>query len=199
MLPAEASLGCNPVNLGSFDLGPSSGDATVIVDGGGSAFNTGSTSQWGSFFDTVNVTYRNGATGTLGRIELALAPVGADTTGTLRVESNADVTSGDLLVASQIGSFASADGEVRVTGTGSTLTQTGASILTLGTASAGDGDLFVESGGTLTGGTGATTVNGAGRINILGGTYNANGNITLNGGLLTRDASGSSISPPARR
>jgi T5SS/PEP-CTERM-associated repeat protein len=88
-------------------------------------------------------------------------------------------------------------GSVTITGAGSALTLTGAATATIGAASASIGTLTVENGGAFTTGTGLTTVNATGDLNInAGGTMIVRGNMTVansleiaNGGTVILDAS----------
>ena len=71
---------------------------------------------------------------------------------------------------------------MRITGLGSALTL--ATTATLGTASASTATLTVESGGTFTTGTGLTTVNATGDVNINdGGTMIVRGDLIVRGSL----------------
>ena len=165
------------------------GAATVTVDGSGSTLNTGisSWSTWGYLGNTANVTYRNAASGTLGEIWLA-GDSTAGTSGTLRVQSDADVTCGNLLLATNGG--ASTTANIVVDGTGSTLTQTGSSILAVGHASTGTASITVSNSGVFASGTGDITVYKTDQINVTGGTFNANGNVNVDGGKITRSGTG---------
>ena len=165
------------------------GTATVTVDGIGSTLNTGisSGSYWGYPGTTANVTYRNAASGALGEIRLAAFDT-AGTSGTLRIESNADVTCGYLLLATEGGSTTTAN--IVVEGSGSTLTQTGSSILTIGHASTGTANITVSNSGVFTSGTGDINIYKTGQINVTGGAFNANGNVIVDGGALTRSGTG---------
>ena len=61
---------------------------------------------------------------------------------------------------------------------------------TIGAVSVTTGTMNVQSGGTFNSGTGVIMVNATGTVAIAGGTFNANGDMTLNGGSLTRDTTG---------
>ena len=169
-----------------LDIG-NTANGTVIVDGAGSSMIASVSSNFlGVAGGVGSLTIRNAASGSLGGYLIAIGTT-AGTQGNLRVESGATVTLGGSTVAE---SAASTTGSIVVTGTGSTLTQTGSSTLMLGAASLSSATLTAASGGTFTSGTGQTTVNATGTININGGTYNANGNMVLNG-TLNCDATGS--------
>jgi len=161
------------------------GSATLLVDGTGSSFTVSSVSDWGQNGGTALATFSNGATGTIGN--LTLANVGALSTATLNVQSGAALTLGNLFIAT---STASATGTLNVTGAASQVTQTGSATLTIGAATGSSGGLTVQSGGVFSTGTGAIVENALGTIDIgAGGTFNANGNMTVNR-MLTRNATG---------
>ena len=74
-----------------------------------------------------------------------------------------------------------------IDGAGSSLTQTDASTLSVGNAVGGSATINIQNGGTFTPGTGTTTINATGIINVgvIGdGTFNANGPVILDGGTL---------------
>ena len=136
------------------------------------------TSFWGDRGFTADVTFRNSTTGSLGNVDLAYDTV-AGTTGIFNVESGATVTTGRLRVASLGGTTTS--GTITVDGAGSSLTQSGASPLTVGHASTGTATINVTNGGTFSTGTGSATLNPTGTILVDGGTFNFNGPIVDNG------------------
>jgi hypothetical protein len=76
---------------------------------------------------------------------------------------------------------------VTIDGANSALTLAGAGAATIGAAAGSAGLLNVFNGGVFNSGSGTTTVNATGSVAITGGTFNSNGNLTLNGGGLTRD------------
>jgi hypothetical protein len=170
-----------------LDVGNGSA-GTLLVETSGSSVTTGSDfSFWGSGGATGNITIRNLATATLGSISLAQGNA-ANTIGIWNVQSGANVTAGNIFIASSGPTGGS--GTLNVTGSGTTLLQSGASTLTVGHATAGTATLTVADNGAFTTGTGQTTVNATGTLNLNGGTFVANGNILLNGGTLNRDALG---------
>jgi hypothetical protein len=120
------------ISIGSFGVG------TLTVDGSGSSAlttNPASISNWGSFGDIANVTFRNNATGSFGALNLANDD-DAGTTTVVNVESGADLSiSGNLLVAAVGGATTSATLTVR--GAGSTATVGPGALVTLGHASTG--------------------------------------------------------------
>jgi T5SS/PEP-CTERM-associated repeat protein len=166
-----------------LDVGNGS-SGTLLVETSGSFVTTGNDfSFWGSGGATGNITIRNLATATLGSISLAQGDV-ANTVGIWNVESGAHVTAGSIFIASSGPTGGS--GTMTVTGSGTTLLQNGASTLTVGHATAGTATLTVADNGAFSTGTGQTTVNATGTINLNGGTFVADGNLLLNGGTLNR-------------
>jgi T5SS/PEP-CTERM-associated repeat protein len=135
-----------------------------------------------------------GASGSLSVIDAAAASVGtlgtlrvgvssnAATTGTILVDTGGSLDTGDLFIATNT---SAATGSVTVNGAGSSIDQTTAvpgNTLSIGSASGGAGTLNVTNGGTFTAGTGLTTINATGTLNITNSTFNANGPITMSGG-----------------
>ena len=114
-----------------------------------------------------------------GAIELGnAASDGSD--GLLEILSGADLTSGNINLAT---TTSTATGTINVSGAGSTLLQSGASTLTVGSATGGAGTINVNTGGTFTSGSGLVTVNATGTINRTGtGVFNVTGNLLLDGG-----------------
>jgi len=168
-----------------FRIGGAGGNGTLVVDGaaGSSVIATASGfNSWGTDGNTADVTIRNGAFGNLGGIGLADSAI-PGTTGTLRVQSDADVTTETLTLATHGGIFTT--GTITVDGAGSTLTQLGASELIVGHASTGTATLNLLNEGTFNTGTGTTTVNATGTINIDDtAIFIANGDIDLDGGTI---------------
>ena len=93
-----------------------------------------------------------------------------------------------------------------VAGSGSSINQTLAGAnLTIGAPSgSGTSTLNVDNGGVFTTGTGTTTIHATGTLNagvISNGTFNANGNVNVDGGTINGGDSevGDSISPLGSR
>ncbi|MBE3100270.1 MAG: autotransporter-associated beta strand repeat-containing protein [Planctomycetes bacterium] len=159
------------------------GTNTVLVDGAGSSLGAASPSYAGYNGSRGDLVFQNGAGGNLaGALNLAI--FGAGSQGNLTVQSDADVILSDLWAAT--GGDAGQAATITVTGAGSSLTQTGASTLTLGHATTGTATLNILSGGTFTAGTGGITVNKTGLVDVSGGTLNAKGAILVDGGQLKR-------------
>jgi hypothetical protein len=160
------------------------GSGTINVDGSGSALNvTDSTSQsLGLNGNPATLTFRNTSIGSIsGPLD-----VGGSSSGALNVLSGAHPNVGNLSVGSGTGT-----GTVNINDSASTLTQSGASTLTIGAASVGTGTVNIgttATGGTLTTGSGLFTINKTGTVSVgsatTTGTLNANGNVTIDGGVL---------------
>jgi len=164
-----------------LDIGTTSGDGTLVVDGAGSSVTMTGDSYWGDGGNTANATFRNGATGNLDSIDLARSPA-AGTTGVFDIESGATVTTDTLRVASNGG--ATTSGTITVDGGTTSLTQNGASLLIVGNATNGTATINVQNGGTFTSGTRLSTINTTGTLNVnTAGTFNALGDINLDGTL----------------
>lgn len=173
------------------------GNGTVMVDGTGSNLISNKTDV-GGLASTGILTLSNGSTGLLGNLGVGVSNF-SGTTGTVNIESGSSATVSGLAIAPTNASTTTA---LTVTGTGSVLTHTGtgASPFIVGSQSpSGNVALNVQNGGTVHTGTGALTVNRSGRINIIGGTFNANGSLTVSGGQVTRDNSGVLNLAAARR
>ena len=143
----------------------------VAVDGTGSSLSAGGTSYLGALFNGAQVTFSNDATGSFAAVVVS----GKD--GLFRVIAGADVTaSGNLRL--------DRGSDILVAGAGSTWTQTGATVTTLGEASGDPTNLSVGIGGVFTSGTGSVTLNATTTINIDSGTLDLRGPLVRNGGAL---------------
>jgi len=171
----------------SLSIG-TSGNATTSVSGAGSALNVNGLGSHSIGFSTSSGTlnYTNDSTGTIaGTLNVGVSTTSPNT-GNLNVNTGADLDVANLNIGTS--AVSTGTGTVTVTGAGSTLDMTGASVLNIGSASANIGILNVNSGGTFSTGTGAVTVNATGDINLGGGgTLNLNGNTTINGGAISTD------------
>ena len=172
-----------PVDLattGPALVGDSTANGTVTVAGVGSALDAAVVLIGSNGVDGT-LTYQSGATGTLGAAGIGAIGVD-DSDGVLEVLTDADLTTANLGVATET---STSTGLVAVDGSGSTLMQTGTSILSVGSASGGAGTINVTNNGTFNSGTGAITVNATGAINVgtgaTGGTFNANSDMAIDG------------------
>ena len=141
----------------------------TTVDGAGSTLVTGALTQ-DHFSDSFNV--RNGA--------------GATFSGNVNVNGSVDVSngtkvtvSGDIVIVRS--GITTGAASLSISGpAASSLTQTGAGRIVVGSAAAG-GYISSSSNGTLTTGTGGLVVNPRGQLFASGLTVNANGNVTFTG------------------
>jgi T5SS/PEP-CTERM-associated repeat protein len=164
----------------------------VVVDGAGSSMQVTNgvvASTWGHTGHTAHVTIRNGATASLGHVDLAFGGF-PGTSGTLNIQSGAVTTMGNLNVATNV--LPTTTGTINIDGAGSRLTQNGASTLILGHASAGSAILNIRNGGRFDTGTGAVNILATGRVLLNGtsapGTFHAKGPMTVRGTLQLGEA-----------
>ena len=183
-------LGGGGINTFYLYLGVD-GNGTVVVDGAGSSVSNTDTTvgrRLSGGSPRGELTFRNGSRGNLGDLELGHAEIPGASWGLLTVESDGNVTARHIYVAVDGG--AGQVGAIIVRDAGSELVQTGSATVTVGAEAGSVGAIHIDANGTFTGGTGLTTINRMGTISIDGGTYNAKGNIDINGGLLLRNATG---------
>ena len=163
-------------------------DGTLIVDGAGSQLLTNQSDSaaldWGQDGADAVVTVRNQGKATIGNgATLRLARTGAaSTSGTLNVESGGTFNANSIELAVP---DSATSATITVTGTGSTLTQSGASTLTVGSSGTGAATINVQNDGVFTTGTGTTNINATGTLNLPDdGIFNANGNVNIDGGTI---------------
>jgi hypothetical protein len=172
---------------GQFFIGTSGPSGRIVVSGAGSRFDVtgGLVHKVGDNGGDGFLSFLSQSTGTIGGT-LDIGVANSSGTSSFLTLDDADVTVGNL----RIGTVTSGGrGEVTVRN-GATLTQSGNATLTLG-ASAGDlSDIEIFNDGVVSTGTGTITINPTGRL-IIGadgnGTFNANGNVAVNGGLISVD------------
>jgi len=167
-------------------------NGTLNIDGAGSTLtiNNNLNSQFvgriGPNGGTGVLTLRNGALGTLADEDLWIANFGTGS-GTVNVESGADMNLGII----EMSTNDEGTSVINVTGSGSTLTQSGTSALTVGSAGTSSATINVTDSGVLNTGTGLTTINANGTLNInTDGEININGDITVDGGTIDSDTTG---------
>lgn len=171
-------------NVGALNVGNGSAGA-INVNGSTASLTssfTGQNTLGGSTNGQGSLTLSNGATGSMaGSLRIGGGP---STSGNLSVFSGSTFSFGNGNIGN--GGTVGQVGTVLVSGVGSTITQTGSSTLNLGKASNGTASITVENGGTYNTGTGLTTVNATGSINVgnasAGGSFNVGGEILVNGG-----------------
>jgi hypothetical protein len=179
------------------------GNGALFVDGVGSSVSTAVAGIWGYNGNAANVTFQNGAIGTLGPARIADFTT-TNTTGVFNVLSGSTCDTADLNLATVGGTNVSAS--LNVQGDNSTLTIRQAGTLTAGNATSGKVDINV---GTLSSaGTGATFITGTGAASIrrsatvtVGsgsnkGKLNVNGDTIIDGATVSV-AAGSSINVAA--
>jgi fibronectin-binding autotransporter adhesin len=181
-------------DVAASDLSSSGLGGTVIVDGSGSTLtlnNSSAINSVGAGGGAGTLTFQNSSTGNSISGALGIADDAiANSDGAVNITSGSAVSlSGNLTLATQ--NITGQNSLLTINGTNSSLTQSGASSITIGSVTNGTAVLQVgipTSGGTLTTGTGTLTINKTGSLyvgDIIGtftGTLNANGNITVNGG-----------------
>jgi hypothetical protein len=164
---------------------------SLIVDGPTSfVYAIASRSDWGYFGGQATVTFSNGASGTFADIDMAYSTI-PGTSANVMIQTGAHLNSSALTLATKGGT---ATATFSVQGSGSTITQSGASTLVVGHSTSGSATINIGTttgGAVFTTGTGQTTINKTGKINIGTGTFNAHGNVTIDGGTLDDSALGS--------
>ena len=175
------------VNLtGGIGLHAAAG--TVVIDGAGSQLNNvGGFASWIGDGGSAVVTFRNGATGTFGSFVDLSRFNSPNSSGTLNVESGADLTLQSIAIADN---STNTTGTMTLDGAGSTAVQIGASTLKIGKASSGAAALNINNGASFTTGTGNSGplifVNETGSVSLsgTGSTFLANAGLTLRGQIL---------------
>jgi T5SS/PEP-CTERM-associated repeat protein len=180
-IAAGNDVACTTLNLATNGAGT----GTVLVDGAGSTLAVSGDTFTGLTGGIANLTLQNNAVGTFGTMTVANSGQ-TGSGGNVRVQSGADINSlGSLNLG--IGAATGQVSTFLVTGTGSSVTQTGGASLTVGSGFAGSSaTLELAANGTFITGTGATTVAANGMIDINGGTLDARGNIVVTGGQFTQ-------------
>jgi len=181
----ESQVTCTDLLVGTVS-GP---DGEILVTQASEMTVTGGgTHLLGSGGATGILTFADSAVGDIsGRLSVAGGATGG-TQGYLTVASGSVVSMGNLTAGT--GGVAGQQGSISVFGSGSRITQKGVSTLTLGATANSPGELIVENGGEFTTGTGTTTVRPTGSIEIDDATFNAHGDVDLDGGMLTRNTNG---------
>ena len=181
--------------------------ASATFDGAGTMLTLTDVASLGAFGSTGTLSFTNGATGNLMGALFVADDTAANTAGVLNVTGGSVVTAADIDAG--ILAVSGVSGTILVDGTGSRITQTGSSTFDLGAVSLGTGMLTLTNGGRFDTGTGTTTINATGTLDIssngqffgrnvqLAGTANVNGGILfadhlqLNGGALNTDGTSS--------
>ncbi len=195
-----SSMTVNALELvtgGTNDVDVRSGSSLTV--NGSLSINDGSTTVNGTssvLTVTGGTTVGNGgfggslSVGTDASANLQNLSVGATftpgTTGSVLVNGGADLTVGSLNIGNA--GAGATTGSVTVTDAGSTIVQNGASTLTVGSSQSSTGTLDIGSFNAIfTTGTGAANINATGTVSMTGGSFNANGPMTIKG-LFTKTA-----------
>ncbi len=170
--------------------------SAMLVDGSGSGLSISSSGNHllGGSGATGNLTFQNSASGNIAGTLVLGQGAANNTTGNLTVQSGASLTLNNVIAGA--GGAAGQSGTITVTGSGSTVTQNNGTSLTLGAAANSIGTLSIANGASYRAGSSSTwprntvTVNKTGLIDMSGGTFYAGANITINGGVMQRSATG---------
>ncbi len=173
----------NGLDIGSANTG------TVTIDGDGSTLDVGpGNTFWGLFGGNGSVTLSNQAAGDVAST-IQLAILGDDSTGTITVESDADLNIHGLRMATGQSNATGTTATVTVTGAGSTITQLSQTVLEVGGPGAGStATLNINDGGVFTTSIGDSFVRPTGAINLGGGTLNVNHQLYIDGGTFNQTA-----------
>ena len=188
-LTANVSAGGRLSSNSGFFIGTLMGASLVDVSGNGTSLNCYGTgnSVLGAGSYSGNLTFREGANGTLGNLEFAEDCAGGG--GYLNVISGATVSSRSIsAVSGTPGTIG-----IVVSGNGSSLSQVDDSVnasFALGGSQDSAATFLVADSATFTSGSGTSTIHPTGTVQIHGGIYHAKGDLVLDGGTLSRDASG---------
>ncbi|MFN3167198.1 MAG: PEP-CTERM sorting domain-containing protein [Phycisphaeraceae bacterium] len=189
---ANFQTGGDWTHTGSILVGNGT-DGTLAFDGSGSDLNVSNDLEVAIGSSTGVVNIQNNASATTGSLFVARSSTNATTDGEVNILSGGTMTSGFIGVGNVDGNRG--QGSVIVDGSGSTLSQTGGSSLILGNADTpGNGGVHtinVTNNAVFNTGTGTTTINKTGTLNINvdgsgidGAQFNANGNVNIIGGAL---------------
>ena len=153
---------------------------------------------------SLSPTYTVGTAGVSGQLTLsgvnllAKGSLAVDGDGSLTVGAGTMLSGGDLSIGATRLPLGNQSSALTVSGSGANVAQLGAAMLTIGTSnpSPSIGLLHVDNGGAFTTGTGAIAVSQLGTINLTGGAFTAQGNLTIDGGVFQADsASRFNLSP----
>jgi hypothetical protein len=173
-----------------MDLGTAAGNGTLSISGSGSTFtSTGATSvDIGNGGSTGNFSLSSSATASIGGVLTVGEGASNNTLGILSVSTGAKLTTNNI----QIGTagHAGQSGTLTVSNSISSVTQNGASTLTIGAAAGSIGTLRVTNSASFTTGTGLLTINPTGLLDIQSATVFANGDFAINGGTLNDSVGG---------
>ncbi len=177
--------GSSATVYGQLNIGTFIDTGTLIVDGASSLVTTNISgtgdSYWGVTNGSANVTISNSGTADINSPTLHLSDDGLpSSTSTVSVQTGGKLNIKNL----RVGGGSAGTATLTVTGTGSVVTQAAGSTLVVGGTSTSIGTLNVDTSSTFNTSTGGITINPTGTINIGGGAFNANADVTLDGGKL---------------
>ena len=182
------------------DLTANGLNGTLLVNGSGSSLTLNSAAQH-LIANTLtgSLLFQNSSTGNSIAGGLRIADNASGVTGNVSITGGSAVTmGGSLALASQ--NVASQNGSLTINSAGSSLTQSGASTITVGATANGTAAINIgttATGGTLTTGTGLFTINATGTVTLGSGantgSLDARGDITIDGGLLQFNNQGSTF------
>ncbi len=173
--------GSNVTYSGKLIVGQTS-TATLNVDGSGSTLNLGNntiaSNSWGNGTGTTNTSFSNNSV-TNFNYQLTNIGVTSNSSGTTNfmIQSGATVTTNSLAIGTDRG----LNTTLSIDGTNSKLTLKTNSTLTAGGANAGWTNINITNGGQLLTGTGHTTIQQKGILNLASGTLTANSDLNING------------------
>ncbi|MEM9914747.1 MAG: PEP-CTERM sorting domain-containing protein [Planctomycetota bacterium] len=177
----SGKINAESLRIGFTQLG-NTRDGTMTVTKPGSRLVITQTTFVGDTGGLGTLTVSEQATAALGTLVIAGDPT-AGTQGTVNLETGAVATAGFIFIA-DLGT--DSPGELNLSGSNTSLTQSGSVGLILGQASGGTGTVNVGLNSTFSTGTGNSTVNPTGTVDVEGGTLNLNGNTTISGGTIKR-------------
>jgi T5SS/PEP-CTERM-associated repeat protein len=195
-------------NVTAADLSNAGLNGSLVMDGPGATLaltGAGANNFIGRSGNTGFLLLVNGTTGNSIAGNLGIADSGsANSTGFVALTAGSTLSlAGNLTLANQ--NVAGQSAMLDIYDTNSSLTQTGATSITVGSATNGTADInigVVSPDGTLSTGTGLFTINATGTVTIgnsgnnNSGILNANGDVLINGGVLRRNR-GTFIVAPA--
>lgn len=170
-LTVEIFLGVGLESSGTLLVDNATVETGNITDG---PFNA----PWAVGVGHADITLRNNAVANFGNHVNFVGSGAPGHSGTLRVQSGADMTVHNFRIAGN----SSGNGNVLVDGDGTTLTQIGAATFDLGASSFNTATLDVTNNAVYTTGTGPIVIKPTGILTVdTGATFNAQGNTTIDG------------------
>lgn len=171
-------------HTGIIFAGTGFGDGTITVSGTDSTLDVTGDLEISVEGNQGVVNILNNAQATSGSLFLARSFPNSTTDATLNVNTSGGLTTGGVFIGQNDGNQGT--GTINLAGTGSTITQTGASQLRVGNpdtpGNGGAHAINVTDNAVFTTGTGLTTIRKTGTLNVnTGGVFNALGDFTTSG------------------